>query len=108
VPANFKRSKEARQSSWDDAKPVSSEVGGRAAGIKSHATLTFLPLSLASSREIFLIRDWWGALRDLCVLAVRDGLGNSPYRLDPFGIWNRLLKLPCARFAGQRFGLVLR
>jgi len=23
-------------------------------------------------------------------------------------IWNRLLKLPCARFGGQRFGLVLR
>jgi hypothetical protein len=86
VPANFKRGQEASQSTWDDAKRVSSEVGGRAAGVKSHATLTFLPLSLASLREIFLIRDWWGSLRDLCVLAVRDGLGNSPYRLDPLDL----------------------
>jgi hypothetical protein len=39
-----------------------------------------------------------------------DQGGAKPvfHGISGFGIWNRLLKLPCARFGGQRFGLVLR
>jgi hypothetical protein len=37
VPTNIKRGKRTGKGTWDDARPVSSEVGACAAGIKSHA-----------------------------------------------------------------------